>query len=317
MDSPTDTPVDQPLLRDAIEGLTAEVKTLPCKYLYDERGSELFDRICETEDYYPTRTEVSILERALPEISKAVGPGEVVIEPGAGSGQKTVMLIDALERPAAIVPIDISPDYVDASCEALQQKFPGVEVRGVVADFTEPMELPEVARDEDRRLVFFPGSTVGNFEPGERRKLLKGFADLAGHGGRLLLGFDLRKDEETLLRAYDDSEGVTAAFNLNILDRLNRELDAGFDVDSFRHEAKWNPDAHRVEMHLVSEKRQVVEIDEHRIEFDAGESIHTENSHKFDADGMLGELGSLGFSAEGTWFDEQRRFAVTLLRHAV
>jgi len=213
------------------------------------------------------------------------------------------------------VPIDISADYVDASVAALEDRFPEVEVRGVVADFTVPFALPEVAREEDRRLVFFPGSTVGNFEPGPRRALLERFASMAGRGGRLLIGFDLRKAEETLLPAYDDSEGVTAAFNLNILDRMNRELDAGFDVDAYRHEARWNGDKHRVEMHVVSEKKQAVEIAGREIGFEPGETIHTENSHKFDVDGMLAELGEAGFEAEGTWFDERRYFAVALLRH--
>lgn len=304
-----------PFERDAFEGLSRSPKTLPCKYLYDERGSILFDQICETRDYYPTRTEVSILEKALPEIARRVGPGEVVIEPGAGSGLKTVMLIDALDSPAAIVPIDISPDYVEASCAALAARFPGLEVRGVVGDFTGDIRLPDVADNEDRRLVFFPGSTIGNFTHTQRRGLLDRFGTIAGRGGRLLIGYDLRKNVDTLLAAYNDSEGVTAAFNMNILDRLNRELDAGLDTDAFHHEAVWNPDEQRIEMHLVCEKRQRAEIAGRVIEFNEGEHIHTENSHKFETDEIIAELGARGFEEEATWTDDRDYFAVSLLRH--
>jgi L-histidine N-alpha-methyltransferase len=300
---------------DALAGLMADPKTLPCKYLYDERGSELFDRICETKDYYPTRTEIGILRRALPEVSERVGPGEIVIEPGAGSGQKTVMLIEALDEPSAIVPIDISPDYVDASCEALRHRFPRVSVEGVVADFTEPVTLPDVACDEDRRLVFFPGSTIGNFDPLERRRLLSTFGEIAGHGGRLLLGFDLVKDRETLLRAYDDDEGVTADFNLNLVDRMRRELDADLPSDAFEHESRWNEELKRIEMHLVARDDHSICVDGETIPVSRGETIHTESSHKFEIDAMIDELTSHGFDAEQNWTDTGENFAVVLLRH--
>ena len=297
---------------DLIEGLSKQRKSIPTKYLYDERGSELFNQICELEAYYPTRTEATIFDRALPEIAEMIGPRAFVIEPGAGNGEKAVRLLSALETPAAVAVVDISMAYAEGSARMLSDRLDGVEVLPVCADFTQDHDVPDPSGEVGRRVVFFPGSTVGNFTPEERRRLLRAFRRTAGDGGMLLMGFDLRKDRETLELAYDDPEGVTAEFNLNILRRANREVGTDFDLDRWRHRATWNPDLGRVELEVVSLVDQAVAVEDRVFDVAKDEAIYTESSHKFTTDAFGVELSALGFRVDRVWTDDRDRFAVVL-----
>jgi dimethylhistidine N-methyltransferase len=304
-------PEAERFLDDVVSGLSARRKWLPPKWLYDARGSGLYELICEQPEYYPARTELGILERDAAEIARAIGPGAMVFEFGAGSARKTALLLSALARPVAYVPVDISGDVLLASAEALVRQFPRLEIRPVVADFTRPLALPleDLPR---RRVAYFPGSTIGNFDPPEAVALLREMARHAGSGGTLVIGVDLAKDEATLVRAYDDARGVTAAFDLNLLARMNRELGADFRLSSFRHRAVWNERRSRIEMHLESRERQLVQIAGRRFAFEEGETIHTESAYKwepraFDALAMIA-----GWRPERTWTDERAWFAVKL-----
>jgi dimethylhistidine N-methyltransferase len=305
------------LRSEVLAGLRAKRKTLPCKYLYDARGSRLFDRICELEEYYPTRTEIGILSERAGEIADAVGPGALVIELGSGSSTKTHGLLRALDRPVGYVPIDISREHLTEAAERIAADFPALDVWPVCADFNVPIELPDHGLDERSRLVFFPGSTIGNFDADARKALLRRMRSLCGEGeGRLLIGVDLIKDVDRLENAYDDALGVTAAFNRNLLYRINRELDSNFQPDRFRHRACFEPDESRVEMQLVSEIDQTVEIDGERFEFESGEAICTEHSYKFTIDGFARRAGEAGWRLERSWTDDEELFAILLLRAA-
>jgi dimethylhistidine N-methyltransferase len=304
---------DEAFLSEAITGLQNEHKELPCKYFYDERGSQLFDQICELPEYYPTRTERSIMRAGVDEMAIAIGPDALLVEYGSGSSLKTRLLLDVLERPAAYVPVDISRDHLLKSAESLAQDYPGLPVLPVCADFTQPFRIPETEREPRRRVVYFPGSTIGNFTRDRATSLLKGVAEVCGPGGALLIGVDLKKDRQTLERAYDDSQGVTAAFNRNMLVRMNRELDADFDVDRFQHRAVWKEDVGRVEMHLVSEIEQTVEIDGEEIHFAEGEHICTEHSHKYTLEDFAEMGASAAFRVDHVWTDPAARFSVQLL----
>jgi len=297
---------------DLIEGLGREHKAIPTKYLYDERGSALFDAICELEAYYPTRTEAAIFDRALPEAAGLIGPRPFVIEPGAGNGEKAVRLLSVLEDPVAVAVVDISMTYAEGSAEILSSKLDGVEVFPVCADFTQDHDVPDPSGTHGKRVVFFPGSTVGNFSPEQRRSLLRAFRRTAADGGMLLMGFDLKKDRETLELAYDDPEGVTAAFNLNVLERANREAGADFDLSKWRHRARWNPEGSRVELEVVSQASQTVTVGGRSFEIAEGEAVHTEYSHKFTVEGFGTELAALGFRVDRAWTDDAHRFAVVL-----
>ncbi len=300
-------------LGDALAGLRGNPKTLPCKYFYDERGSRLFDRICELPEYYPTRTERGIMERCGGEMAAALGPDCLLIEYGSGSSLKTRILLDHLETPAGYVPLDISREHLLRSAEDLSAAYPGLEVLPVCADYTGDYQVPEPKRPARRRAVYFPGSTIGNFTREQARDFLVHAAEVCGDGGGLLVGVDLKKDPVVLERAYDDAQGVTAAFNLNLLERMNRELRADFRLDGFRHRAIWNEVASRIEMHLESVEEQVVQIDEEAFVFAAGETICTEHSHKYDlADfAALGE--GAGFQVSRVWTDPLRLFSVQYL----
>ena len=304
--------VADPFRADVLAGLGRPAKTLPCKYFYDAAGSALFDRICELPEYYPTRTELAILHAHAAEMGLMLGAGCQVIEYGSGSSTKTPLLLAALPRPAAYVPVDISGDHLHASAAALARSFPDLPVTPVVADFTRPFEVPPLRPPLVRRAVYFPGSTVGNFAPADAIRLLRQMADLVGPGGQLLIGVDLLKDARVLLPAYADAAGVTAAFNRNLLARINRELDADFDLAGFRHEARLLRDPGRVEMHLVSEKRQTVRVGEQVFEFASGESIHTENSHKYTVPGFRRLAAAAGFHPVRTWVDGRGWFSVQL-----
>lgn len=304
-------PVD--LRSEVLAGLQATPKTLPCKLFYDAAGLRLFERICRLPEYYPTRTEIGILRREGEAIARRVGPQALVIGFGTGGGTKARMLLRALRDPAGYVAIDIAGDAVAESAEAIAADFPGLTVQPVCADYTRRLALDFSRIPHRRRVAFFPGSTIGNMTPPEARRFLARVAKLVGRGGALLLGVDLVKPVEVLEAAYDDAEGVTAAFNRNALAHVNRAVGADFDPDAFRHRAHFSEEHSRVEMHLVSAIDQVVCVGGEAIAFRAGESIHTENSHKWRLSGLAGIAARAGFAVEATWTDPQRWFAVTLL----
>lgn len=305
-------PASDDLLAAVLAGLDQEPKTLPCKLLYDRHGSQLFDRICELPEYYPTRTEMRIMRRHVPAMASALGRRCLVVELGSGSSTKTRRLLDALHDPAAYVPVDISREHLLAAAQRLKSEYPSLEVLPVCADYTQPMRLPTPSRDAQRRAVYFPGSTIGNFHPDQARRFLGRIAELVGHGGALLIGVDLRKDPSILVPAYDDATGVTAEFNLNVLRRLNRELDADFRIDQFRHEARWNDTASRIEMHLVAQTDQVIDIAGRMFTLGAGESIRTECSYKHTLEGFA-KLAGDAFDVQNVWLDDARLFSVQYL----
>ena len=301
-------------MRDEVwAGLAAPRKTLPCKWLYDARGSALFERICELPEYYPTRTELAILEAHADEIAAQLGARCLLVEYGSGSSRKTRLLLDRLVEPAGYVPIDISPSALAASVRALAAAYPGLELLPVCADYAEPIALPRPRRRVERRAVFFPGSTIGNFTPPEARRFLARLAQVAGPGGGVLIGADLRKDPALLEAAYDDAQGVTAAFDRNLLVRINRELGADFPVERFQHRSVWNEAEGRVEMHLVALDACVVTVAGRRFAFAAGETIHTENAYKYTLDGFAALAAGAGLAVRRVWSDPRGWFSVQWL----
>lgn len=297
-------------LADVVAGLSAPVKRLPPKYFYDEVGSALFDAICALPEYYPTRTETALLVAQRTAIADALGERCALIEYGSGSSRKSRILIEAV-RPAVYVPIDISEHALRAAARALKQEFPAVPVVAVCADYSHHVALPSLASYRaDRRIIFFPGSTIGNFEPEDAVRFLRSAAELAGSGGGLLIGVDLKKDKAILDAAYDDPQGVTTAFNLNLLARINRELGANFDLRAFRHRAAYVPSAGRVEMHLESLRDQTVHIGDVTVRFRGGETIHTENSYKYAVPEFQALAERAGFCPRACWVDERRWFSL-------
>ncbi|HUP66884.1 MAG TPA: L-histidine N(alpha)-methyltransferase [Sphingomicrobium sp.] len=295
---------------DVLAGLSAPIPAIPARWLYDLRGSELFDDITRLPSYYPTRVETALLHSIMPEVAGLSAAGAAVVEFGAGSATKTPILLDAI-APAAYVPVDISGDYLDHSAAELQRGFPALRVIPVTADFARPFSLPdEIAALP--KLGFFPGSTIGNFVPRTATDLLRNFRELLGVGSRLLIGMDRVKPVERLIAAYDDAEGVTASFNLNLLDRINRELDGDIPVDAFRHEARWNDILSRIEMHLVPQRDVDFSISGTPFHFDRGASIHTENSHKYERRGARLLLLAGGWTPIAEWADEADDFALVL-----
>ncbi len=299
-------------LNDVLAGLESSPKTLPCKYFYDPKGAALFIEICGLEEYYPTRTETAILEQRAEEIAVAVGPGCLMVELGSGEAHKTEILLAALKGPVAYVPVDISSEQLAQTATRIGRDFPGLVVRPVAADYTATWSLPELPAAV-RRLGFFPGSTIGNFGPDQATSFLSRLRRLLGDGGALLIGADLEKDRQTLERAYDDDRGVTAAFNLNLLVRINRELAADFQLEAFRHRAIYNREAGRIEMYLESLTAQTVVISGQRIELTAGEMICTEHSHKYTLAGFRALAETAGFIVTRVWTDEENLFSVQLL----
>jgi dimethylhistidine N-methyltransferase len=281
-----------------LSGLRAPRKHLPCRLLYDARGAALFEQICTLDDYYPTRSEIALLEQHLPAIATAIGPDARVIEPGSGEGIKTRMLLTALERPASYVPIDVSREQLEHTAHGLRAAFPAIEIQPLCGDYTRVLELPRPARLPARTVVFFPGSTIGNFEPAEARTFLARFGEVAGSGGMLLLGADSNGYVPSLIRAYDDSEGVTAEFDLNVLAHVNRTHAATFDLGAFVHRAVWNAARNRIEMHLVSQRRQTVYVRGTAIRFEEGESIVTEHCYKHPPATIAGLLAEAGWRLE-------------------
>ncbi len=294
---------------DVIAGLNQEQKTLPSRWLYDDRGCELFEEITRLDEYYPTRTETAILRENAQEIADFCGEKAVILEYGAGAGVKTEILIDSLDRPRLYVPIDIAGDFLDETAARMRQRFPDVETLPVVADFTGDFVLPPGV-PKARRNAFFPGSTIGNLDKQETLAFLRRVRRHVGRSGAALIGVDLKKDVETLLVAYDDRAGVTAAFNLNLLVRINRELGGDFSLDQFGHQARWNEAESAVEMHLVSLREQLVTVDGRPFAFRVGETIHTESSRKYDVRGFFDVVGNGGWRVSAIWSDSDRRFAV-------
>lgn len=296
--------------RDVLAGLRSAQKTLPSKYFYDRRGSQLFDSICELPEYYPTRTEMAIMQAHAGEMGELIGPGAMIIELGSGSSIKTDALLRATPRPLCYVPVDISGEHLQEAAAGLAGRFPDVEVLPVAADFCTPFQVPTSSASISKRVVYFPGSTIGNFRPEAARKLLVQIAKIGGAGGGLLIGYDLVKDRTTLEEAYNDTAEVTAAFNKNLLRRINRELDGDFALDRFRHRAVYNEPHRRIEMHLVSDERQVVQIGDVEVPFAAGESVCTELSHKYRIDAFACLTRASGYAAGKVWTDPQQLFAV-------
>jgi L-histidine Nalpha-methyltransferase len=295
---------------DVLAGLAAAIPAIPARWLYDRRGSELFDEITRLPSYYPTRTETALLHHIMPDVTALSATGAAVVEFGAGSATKTPILLEAI-APAAYVPVDISGDYLAEAARQLQQRFPELNVIPVTADFARPFSLPtEIAHLP--KLGFFPGSTIGNFVPRTATDLLRNFRELLGVGARLLIGMDRVKPVERLISAYDEPQGITAAFNLNLLERINRELGGDIPTDAFRHEARWNDILSRIEMHLVATRDLGFSIGGHRFRFAKGASIHTENSHKYGRRGARLLLLAGGWTPIAEWADEADDFAIVL-----
>jgi dimethylhistidine N-methyltransferase len=312
-------PIDRPGLDAFAEsvrhGLGLPRKRLDCKYFYDERGAGLFERICEQPEYYPTRTEIGILERNGHAMARALGQRVALIEPGSGAGIKTRLLLDRLSRPAAYVPVDIAREQLAATAGVIATDYPGLPVQPVFADFTRGFDIPRLP-PRARRVVYFPGSTIGNFDPFEAAGFLAHVREVAGPGGGLLIGVDLVKDPAILHAAYNDAAGVTAEFNLNLLHRINRELQGTLDPDRFAHYAFYQPARRRIEMHLVSRVHHTARAAGRPFAFRAGESIHTENSHKYDRGRFVDLARGSGLRLRRAWTDPKEWFSVLLFEIA-
>lgn len=291
------------------QGLARPQKTLPCRYFYDAAGSELFEQITELPEYYPTRTEAGILAAHAAEMAAGVPEGSVLVELGSGSSVKTEILLRELPGLAAYVPLDVSPSALDGAKRRLASRFPALDVHPIVGDFWHPVQFPAHLAGR-AKTGFFPGSTIGNLTPVEAVRLLSVVRSSLGRGSRLIIGVDLRKDEGVLVRAYDDAAGVTAAFNLNLLARINRELGGTFDLDAFRHRALYNRRDGRIEMHLVSTRDQGASVCGRAFRFAADETIHTENSYKYSLEQFRDLAGSAGWTAGRVWTDAERLFSV-------
>ncbi|HEX9242642.1 MAG TPA: L-histidine N(alpha)-methyltransferase [Anaeromyxobacter sp.] len=299
---------------DALLGLSLPRKATPPKWLYDARGSALYELICEQPEYYPPRIETALLERHGRDLADAIGAGALLFEYGAGSARKTALLLAALARPAGYVPVDISPAALAHAATSVGARFPSLPLRPLVADFTAPVELPLAGLPCRRRVAFFPASTIGNFEPADAVALLGRMAREAGPGGMLVIGVDLPKEERALVAAYDDARGVTAAFDLNLLARMNRELAGDFRLSAFRHRAVWDRRLSRMEMHLVAAEPQEVRVAGRAFRFAAGESLHTESAYKWDPRAFDALAAIAGWAPEAAFADDRAWFSVRLYR---
>ena len=289
---------------DVMQGLSTTPKTLPCKWFYDEIGSRIFEEITKTAEYYPTRVETRLLADVVQHLRDYIPHLDVVIEPGSGASVKTRLLLESQPKLKRYIPIDISEEFLIETAHQLEHEFPRLDIAPLVADFTKPMkELELDARLQ--RMVFFPGSTIGNFSPNEAKSLLKSFHTLVGNNAWLLIGVDMTQNKEKLLAAYNDAASITASFNLNLLTRINRELSANFDIEKFAHQAIFNQDEGRIEMHLVSKKAQAVSVSEEMFAFKANEIIHTENCYKYTLEAFTNLAGDCGWQIEHIWQDQQ------------
>ena len=306
-------PAASEFLRDALVGLAASPRTLPCKYFYDARGGALFRAICELPEYYITRAELEILASDSDEIAALVGPRCQLVGLGTGGGRKTRTLLGQLADPVAYVPVDVDSTALAASAAQLSHTFPTLEVLPLCADFVQAFVVPQPSREPDRVVLYFPGSTIGNLEPQPACRLLERLTKICGPGGGLLIGVDLQKDPAIIERAYNDAAGVTAEFNLNLLVRANRELGANFDVAQWQHRAIYNELDGRIEMHLVSAAQQTVRLGDRTFEFEEGEKIITEFSYKHSRNGFIGLARSAGFEFQRLWTDRQQLFGLFYL----
>lgn len=300
-------------LDDVLHGLSLTPKTLPCKYFYDETGSRLFDEICQLDEYYPTRTETAIMRAHAGEMAALMGRDVVLVEYGSGSSTKSRILLDHLPDLEAYVPIDISKEHLCRSADCLACEYAGLPIHPVCADYTAPFRLPTFGRENATWSVYFPGSTIGNFHKPEAVRFLRQIARVVGACGGLLIGVDLKKDKRVIEAAYNDRRGITAAFNMNLLRRINRELGADFDLDQFRHYAFYNEDRGRIEMHLRSLASQTVGLNGTEIAFGAGETIFTECSYKYSLDGFACLAAEAGFTVSRVWTDPAHLFSVQYL----
>ncbi|MGZ4962144.1 MAG: L-histidine N(alpha)-methyltransferase [Limisphaerales bacterium] len=305
---------NEAFLAEALDGLSQPQKKLPCKFLYDEKGSRLFNEICELDEYYPTRTENQILRENIHEIAGSIGWGCRLVEFGSGTSAKTRHLLTHIQRISSYIPIDISGPQLLESAAQLAEEFPDVEINPLEADYTEIAQLPNTSRKPRRTVAFFPGSTIGNFEPAAATAFLRNIALLCARDGGLLIGIDRKKEKRTLEAAYNDRKGITAAFNLNILERANRELGADFDLSSFRHRAPYNETHGRIEMHLVSTRPQIAHLGSQEFSFERGEYITTEYSYKYAVTDFAGLALRAGFRLVKSWEDPDRLFSVLFLR---
>jgi dimethylhistidine N-methyltransferase len=303
-------PEGSDFLADVVAGLSSNPRTLPCKYFYDERGAVLFQKICELPEYYITRTEIDILDRNRAEIASQLGPSVELIGLGTGAGTKTRILIEALKEPAVYIPVDISEKQLRESTALFQKIFPDLEILPVCADYLQPVVLPTPSHKAARNVVYFPGSTIGNFEPDEVMEFLRRVANVCWENGGLLIGVDLKKDPRVIEAAYNDRAGVTARFNLNLLERVNRDLGADFDLDQWRHRAIYNSSAGRIEMYLISEVDQFVHLAEHKFHFRRGEKITTEYSYKYAPEEFAALASKAGFEFVRMWTDKAPLFGV-------
>ena len=299
---------------DVVEGLSATPKRIPAKYFYDGAGSQLFERITELPEYYPTRCELRILRDHASDIAKLIPAGAALVEFGSGSNRKARILLAAAPKLAAYVPVDICDEMLLQEAAELRGDFPQLKILPVVADICFPFELPAEAKAAPARVGFFPGSTIGNFEPHEAAAFLRNAASILGAGATLIVGADLIKPIEVLNAAYNDAAGVTAKFNLNLLVRINRELGGGFKLDTFEHHAFYNRERSRIEMHLASLKRQKVKVAGDTFEFRAGETIHTENSYKYSIESLGALARCVGWQPAGAWTDPRDYFSIQAFR---
>ncbi len=297
---------------DVLSGLSHRPASIPPKYFYDAKGSKLFDAITELPEYYPTRTEIGILFVNAAQIAQHVGTGSLLVEPGGGSCAKVHILLQGL-KPRAYVPMDISKDHLQLATEELAIAFPWLEIHAACTDYTKEMRLPPSA-PKGTHVAFFPGSSIGNFDPDGAEDFLQTIVELVGPGGYLIIGVDLKKNKQILEAAYDDSAGITALFNLNLLTRINRELDGNFDLSKWQHKAIYNDEVGRIEMYLVSQTDQTVKIKDSAFSFAKGEMIHTENSYKYTRDEFITLAAKAGFQSEALWVDENNLFSVHLFR---
>ncbi|MEP1151609.1 MAG: L-histidine N(alpha)-methyltransferase [Balneola sp.] len=299
------------MLEEVIEGLSQDQKSLPSKFFYDEKGSKLFDEITELDEYYPTRTERKILEQNVTEIAEYLGEEVLLVEPGSGSSSKTKILLKNMDNICCYIPMDISGDYLYKVAEQLREQFPSISILPLSADYTKPFTLPEESPDA-RKVVFYPGSTIGNFKKEKVEQFLKVVHDIIGEDGAFLIGVDLKKNIAVLEAAYNDSKGITAAFNKNILTHIDKQLGTSFDANMFKHQSIWNEEKGRIEMHLFVQEEHSVKVGDRIIDFKKGESIHTENSHKYTLTGFSDMIADW-FEVKKVWTDEKNYFSVQYL----
>ncbi|WP_024592393.1 MULTISPECIES: L-histidine N(alpha)-methyltransferase [unclassified Pseudoalteromonas] len=309
---------DTEFLNDVISGLTQQQKTLPCKYFYDDKGAALFEQITALQEYYVTRTELSILEQHSKSIAQMLPENLSIIEPGCGSGKKVAYLLAHMANVKTFVPFEISEEMLSYSLAHLSPLFPDLAISPLLGDFTHSQMVKQLTKDtaldSQTNLVYFPGSTLGNFAPVKAIEIMNNFHRLCGVNGYVLIGVDLVKERQVLLDAYNDKAGVTAAFNKNLLQRINNELNGTFNIDNFSHESRFNGQHSRIEMHLVSNRTQSVIINDQQIDFIEGESIHTENSHKYTLESFKQLAAQANLKLEQTWQDDSNYFALCLLR---